>query len=211
MGTLLTLPAAAALAICAPAFVTAFFVGGKMTPADGAIMADIVVALVCGLPAYVLVKVFQPAFFSREDTRTPVFVAAGALTVNVALNFYVVPRYGIVGLAAATAITATLNVLTLYTLLQVRGWFHLTGRLAGRIVRQLAATALMAAFLWWLMPHLADRFGGNVLERVWSLGVLVASGMAVFFAAAFVLGALDKDLLAQLRRRRPAQAVDLSE
>ncbi|RZA10239.1 MAG: murein biosynthesis integral membrane protein MurJ, partial [Lysobacteraceae bacterium] len=31
VGTLLTFPAAAALAICAPAFVTAFFVGGKMT------------------------------------------------------------------------------------------------------------------------------------------------------------------------------------
>ena len=31
IGTLLTLPAAVALAICAPAFVTAFFVGGKMT------------------------------------------------------------------------------------------------------------------------------------------------------------------------------------
>ncbi|MGN6497711.1 MAG: murein biosynthesis integral membrane protein MurJ, partial [Tsuneonella sp.] len=103
VGTLLTLPAAAALAICAPAFVTAFFVGGKMTPDKGAIMADIVVALVCGLPAYVLVKVFQPAFFSREDTRTPVFVAAGALAVNIALKFYLVPRYGIVGLAGATA------------------------------------------------------------------------------------------------------------
>src|SRR3546814_114797 len=56
MATLLTLPAAAALAICAPAFVTAFFVGGKFTAADGAIMADIVVALVAGLPAYVIVK-----------------------------------------------------------------------------------------------------------------------------------------------------------
>jgi putative peptidoglycan lipid II flippase len=77
VGTLLTLPAAAALAICAPAFVTAFFVGGKMKPEDGAIMAEIVIALVAGLPAYVLVKVFQPAFFSREDTRTPVWVAAG--------------------------------------------------------------------------------------------------------------------------------------
>ena len=211
VGTLLTLPAAAALAICAPAFVTAFFVGGKMTPADGAIMADIVVALVCGLPAYVLVKVFQPAFFSREDTRTPVLVAAGALTINIALNFYVVPRYGIVGLAAATATTATLNVVTLYTLLQLRGWFHLTGRLASRIVRQLGATALMAGFLWWLMPRLAGRFGGDVFERVWALGLLVAGGAAVFFAAAFVLGALDKDLLAQLRRRRPAQPVNLAE
>ncbi len=211
VGTLLTLPAAAALAICAPAFVTAFFVGGKMTPADGAVMSQIVVALVCGLPAYVLVKVFQPAFFSREDTRTPVLVAAGALSINIALNFYVVPRYGIVGLAAATAFTATLNVLALYTLLQMRGWFHLTARLAGRIVRQLGATTLMAAFLWWLMPHLAGRFGAGVIERIWALGLLVASGAAVFFAAAFVLGALDKDLLAQLGRRRPAKPVDLAE
>ncbi|MCT2559291.1 murein biosynthesis integral membrane protein MurJ [Tsuneonella sp. YG55] len=211
VGTLLTLPAAVALGICAPAFVTAFFVGGKMTPESGAIMADIVLALVCGLPAYVLVKVFQPAFFSREDTRTPVFVAAGALAVNVALNFYVVPRYGIVGLAAATAITATLNVLTLYTILQARGWFHFTARLAGRIARQLVATAAMGAFLWWLMPLMADRYGGNVIERVWSLGVLVLGGMAVFFAIAFAVGALDKDLVAQVTRRRAAKPVDLAE
>jgi putative peptidoglycan lipid II flippase len=211
VGTLLTLPAAAALAICAPAFVTAFFVGGKMTATDGALMAHIVVALVAGLPAYVLVKVFQPAFFSREDTRTPVWVAAGALTINIALNFYVVPRYGIVGLAAATAITATLNVLTLYTLLQLRGWFHFTGKLAGRIARQIVATAVMSALLWWLVPQLSDRFGGNVIERVWSLAVLVGTGAAAFFAVAWAIGAIDRDLLAQVKRKRPAEPVNLSE
>jgi putative peptidoglycan lipid II flippase len=211
IGTLLTLPAAAALAICAPAFVTAFFVGGKMTEANGALMAQIVIALVCGLPAYVLVKVFQPAFFSREDTRTPVWVAAGVLTINIALNFYVVPRYGIVGLAAATAFTATLNVATLYTLLQLRGWFHFTGKLAGRIARQIVATAAMSALLWWLMPLLADRFGGDVIERVWSLTVLVGAGGAVFFLVAWAIGAIDKDLVGQLRRKRPAEPVNLSE
>ncbi|OYW45747.1 MAG: murein biosynthesis integral membrane protein MurJ [Sphingomonadales bacterium 32-68-7] len=211
VGTLLTLPAAAALAICAPAFVTAFFVGGRMTEADGAVMAQIVMALVAGLPAYVLVKVFQPAFFSREDTRTPVAVAAGALTLNIALNFWVVPRYGIVGLAAATAFTATLNVAALYTVLQLRGWFHLTGQLAGRIARQLLATAAMSALLWFLMPRMADLYGGNVLERVASLAVLVGAGLAAFFAVAFIIGAIDKDLLAQLRRRRKPEPVNLSE
>jgi putative peptidoglycan lipid II flippase len=211
VGTLLTLPAAAALAICAPAFVTAFFVGGKMTPENGVLMAHIVIALVAGLPAYVLVKVFQPAFFSREDTRTPVWVAAGALTINIAVNFMVVPVYGIVGLAGATAFTATLNVLTLYTILQLRGWFHFTFKLAGRIARQLLATAAMSALLWWLMPLLADRFGGSVIERVWSLAVLVGAGMAVFFATAYLVGALDRDLIAQLRRRRRPEPVNLSE
>lgn len=211
VGTLLTLPAAAALAICAPAFVTAFFVGGRMTAADGAIMAQIVVALVAGLPAYVLVKVFQPAFFSREDTRTPVWVAAGVLAINIALNFLVVPLYGIVGLAGATAFTATLNVLTLYLILQLRGWFRFTGKLAGRIARQLLATVAMSALLWWMMPLLADRFGGNVIERVWSITLLVSAGAAVFFAVAWATGAIDRDLIAQLRRKRPAEPVNLSE
>lgn len=211
VGTLLTLPAAAALAICAPAFVTAFFVGGKMTHDNGATMANIVVALVCGLPAYVLVKVFQPAFFSREDTRTPVWIAAAALVVNIALNFYVVPRYGIVGLAAATAITATLNVLTLYTLLQLRGWFHFTARLAGRIARQVVATAAMGALLVWLMPLMAHQYAGNVVERVWSLSVLVIAGASTFFAVAWLIGAFDRELITQLRRKRPAEPVNLAD
>ncbi|BBC74446.1 lipid II flippase MurJ [Altererythrobacter sp. B11] len=208
---LLTLPAAVALAICAPAFVSAFFVGGKMTAADGAIMAEIVVALVAGLPSYVLVKVFQPAFFSREDTRTPVWIAAGALIVNIAINFYVVPRYGIVGLAAATAFTSTLNVLMLYAILHRRRWYHATARLGGKVLRQLLATAAMGAALYAILPLMADRYGASAAERAWSLSVLVGVGAVVFFAAAYLFGALDKELLSQLRRRRPAKPVDLSE
>jgi len=204
IATLLTLPGAAALAVCAPAFVTAFFIGGKMTAADGAVMANIVVALVAGLPAYVLVKVFQPGFFSREDTRTPVWIAAGALIVNICVNIIVVPRYGIVGLAGATAFTATLNVLTLYGILQHRGWFHFTWKLAGRIARQLAATAVMTAVLWAVTPLMADRYGGDAVERACSLSVLLAVGLVTFFGTAYLVGALDKDLIAQLRRRRPA-------
>ena len=203
MATLLTLPAAVALAICAPAFTTAFFVGGKFTFADGAIMSQIVVALVCGLPAYVIVKILNPGFFAREDTRTPVWTALAALTFNIAINLYVVQRYGIVGLAAATAASASLNCLLLYAILHARGWFRFTAKLAGRIARQVLACAAMGAALWWLTPRLADRYGGGVWERVWSLGLLVAIGGFVFFAAAWALGALDKDLIAQLRRRRP--------
>ncbi|MCJ2182830.1 murein biosynthesis integral membrane protein MurJ [Novosphingobium sp. 1949] len=202
---LLTIPAAVALSICAPAFVTAFFVGGKMTSANGETMAAIVTALVFGLPSYVLVKVFQPAFFSREDTRTPVWIACGVLVINIAINIAVVPRFGIVGLAGATAFTSTLNVLTLYALLQMRGWFHFTLKLASRIARQIAASAVMGGVLWLMVPLFTQRYAGNLIEKVWSLGLLCASGMVVFFVAAYLFGALDRDLIAQLRRRRAAK------
>jgi len=202
MATLLTLPAAAALAICAPAFVTAFFVGGKFTAADGAIMAHIVVALVAGLPAYVVVKILNPGFFAREDTKTPVWTALASLIVNVAINLYVVERYGIVGLAGATAVSASFNCLLLYAMLHRRGWFRFTAKLAGKIARQLIAVAAMAALLLVLMPLMAPYYGGGPIERIASLVILVTAGGTAFFAVAFVVGALDKDLLAMLTRRR---------
>jgi putative peptidoglycan lipid II flippase len=205
IATLLTLPAAAALAVCAPAFCAAFFVGGKFTSADGALMAQIVVALVAGLPAYVIVKVLNPGFFAREDTRTPVWTALVSLIFNVALNLYVVNRYGIVGLAGATAASASLNCLLLYVILHRRGWFRFTAKLVSRIARQLIATAAMTGVLWYLMPLMADRYGASAFERIWSLTALVAAGGTVFFVVAFLAGALDKDLLAQLRRRKPAR------
>ena len=203
IATLLTLPAAAALAVCALPFCTAFFVGGKFTAQDGALMAQIVVALVAGLPAYVIVKILNPGFFAREDTRTPVWTALVSLIFNVAINLYVVNRYGIVGLAAATAASATLNCILLYAILHHRGWFRFSAKLAGRVARQLAATAAMSAVLWWLVPQFTAAYSGPWFGRVWSLSLLVAAGLISFFAVAVLTGALDKDLIAQLRRKRP--------
>ncbi|MEQ1497621.1 MAG: murein biosynthesis integral membrane protein MurJ [Novosphingobium sp.] len=205
IATLLTLPAAAALAICADAFCTAFFVGGKFKPEDGAVMAQIVVALVAGLPAYVIVKILNPGFFAREDTRTPVWIALISLVFNIILNVFVVRQYGIVGLAAATACSASLNCLMLYAILHKRGWFRFTAPLAGKIARQMLASAAMAAILWWLTPQLAPYYSGNWVERTWSLALIVGAGMTVFVAVAVASGAIDKSVLAQLRRRRPAR------
>ena len=204
MATLLTLPAAAALAICAPAFVTAFFVGGKFKPEDGAIMAQITVALVAGLPAYVIVKILNPGFFARSDTKTPVYTALASLLVNISLNFWFIwgLGYGIVGLAAATAISATLNCLLLYAVLHKRDWFHFSAQLGGRITRQLIATAAMSAVLWLLMDVLSDRFAGSVVERIWSLIVLVIGGMAVYGGVGWLVGAVDKKEIVTLLRRR---------
>jgi putative peptidoglycan lipid II flippase len=200
--TLLTLPAAAALAICAPAFANAFFVGGKFTPADGAMMAQITMALVAGLPAYVIVKILNPGFFARSDTRTPVYTALASLIFNIGLNIYVVSRFGIVGLAAATAASATLNCLLLYAVLHKRGWFHFTAQLGNRIFRQLIATAVMSALLWWMMQIMLPNFSSDILTRIGSLIVLVGGGMATYFIVGYLVGALDKERVNRLLRRR---------
>jgi putative peptidoglycan lipid II flippase len=214
MATLLTLPAAAALAICAPAFTTAFFVGGKFTAADGALMSNIVVALVAGLPAYVVVKILNPGFFARSDTRTPVYCALVSLLFNVALNVYAisVAGFGIVGLAAATACSATLNCVLLYAVLHRRGWFRFTGDLGKRIARQLLAVGAMSALLYWLMSWLEPYYSGGVIYKIGSLALIVVAGGAVYAISGWFSGAIDRQQLAALKRSRaPAKSVPASE
>ncbi len=214
MATLLTLPAAAALAICAPAFTTAFFVAGKFTAADGALMSNIVVALVAGLPAYVVVKILNPGFFARSDTRTPVYCALVSLLFNVALNVYAVmiAGLGIVGLAAATACSATLNCVLLYAILHKRGWFRFTRDLGKRIAKQLLAVGVMSALLYWLMSWLEPYYSGGVIHKIWSLALIVGAGGAVYAIAGWFSGAIDKEQLAALKRSRaPAKSVPVSE
>jgi putative peptidoglycan lipid II flippase len=169
-------------------------------------MSNITLALVAGLPAYVLVKILSPGFFARSDTRTPVYTALAALAVNVSLNFWFIwgLGWGIVGLAGATAFSASLNCLLLYTVLHRRGWFHFTAHMANRIARQLISVAAMSAVLWWLMDVLFAHFSDSVIERVWSLVVLVGAGLVAYGAVGWLVGAVDRDEINQVLRRRKA-------
>lgn len=204
LAMLLTLPATAALAVCAPAFVTAFFRGGAFDAEDARITSNVLAALVAGLPAYVLIKVLTPAFFSRKDTRTPVYAAGAALIFFTSFNALFIDRFGIVGIAAATAIGAWLNVAILYAILVARGHYRLDGALVGRLLKQLLATAAMTGILMFMLPPLIPWFAGNVFERVVAVGALVIAGMVVYFGAAALFGAIDRSKLQLLFKRKAA-------
>lgn len=201
LALLLTIPAAVALFVTGSAFTRAFYTGGAYTLADSLATGAVVSALVVGLPAYVLVKVLVPNFFARKDTRTPVYTAVVGLTVNVAANFLLVPRLGVAGLALGGAIGAWTNCALLYAILARRGAYRLTGLTAGRIARIALAAALMGVVLYFAMPLGEDWYVGGVAERIAAILALVGAGAAVFFAAAAVLGVIDRGTIAQLRRR----------
>ena len=52
----------------------------------------------------------------------------------------------------------------------------------------------MGVALWYLTPALQPYWSGGALARIVSLIGAGAGGASVFFGAAYVLGALDKDL-----------------
>lgn len=202
LAMLLTVPAAVALWITGSAFTRVFFVGGAFTVEDALITGTVVGGLVLGLPAYVLVKVLTPNFFARKDTRTPVMTAAASLVVTVALNFLLVPRLGVMGLAIAGSVGAWVNVALLMLVLARRDYFRMPIRIAARIVRIAFASTIMGATLWFLMPLLDGWFAGSVIERIVAILAIMAAGLTSFGVAASLLGVLDKATIQRLMRRQ---------
>ena len=79
----LTLPAAVALLVIPAPIIAVLFQRGAFTAADTAATAPALAAYAVGLPAFVAIKVLQPGFFAREDTRTPMWYGVVSMVVNV--------------------------------------------------------------------------------------------------------------------------------
>ena len=204
LAMLLTVPCAVALFFTGTAFVQTFMQGQAFTPEDAIVTGMVVSALVIGLPAYVLVKVLTPNFFARKDTRTPVITAALALLVTVALNFAFIfgMGLGVVGLALAGAIGAWVNIACLTAILAKRGYFRLSARVAGRLVRIAMAAALMGGALYLLMSQIADWFTGDFLQKLLGLALIGIVSALVYGASGAALGILDKATVLRLMRRQ---------
>ena len=74
--------------------VTVLFERGAFGPAETRATADALMAFATGLPAYVLIRVLTPGFFAREDTSTPVRIAAVGIMVNIVLNLFLMELWG---------------------------------------------------------------------------------------------------------------------
>lgn len=199
---LLSLPAAAAFIVMGEPICDALFRGiagdalgffgvhrSAFTPEDVRQTGLALAVFGCGLPAFIWQKIFQPAFFAREDTRTPMNYALFSIAVNTVLALALFPFMGFIAVAAATVIAAWAQVILLAQKLYRQKRFLPGGRLAGRFLRVLIATAGMTVFLAWALPQTEDaaRF---VWDREWiAILLLAGAGAALYFVLAYALGA----------------------
>ncbi|GAB4362418.1 MAG: murein biosynthesis integral membrane protein MurJ [Kiloniellaceae bacterium] len=198
---LLMLPATVALIVVAGPVIGGLFQHGRFSAADAEATAAALAAFAWGLPAFVLVKILQPAFYAREDTMTPFRYSVVSVVANIVLSLLLFWQLRHVGIALATTLAAWLNTALLALSLRRFGFCRLDDRFRRRLPRILAASAGMGLALWGLRqatdPWLADSFA----ERAVALAILVAAGLAVYGALAFGLGAVSRaDLAGSLRR-----------
>ena len=197
----LTVPAAVALAVVPGPLISVLFERGAFDSSATAATAMALSAYAVGLPAYVLVKVLTPGFFSRHDTRTPVKIALVALTVNIVLNLVLMIPLKHVGLALATAISAWVNVGLLYYVLRKRGHFALDARLKRNLLAIVAASAAMGALVFVLAGTLSGLLTGPLLAKIGGLATLIFGGLVAYGLLAWMLKLFRADDLKRMLGR----------
>jgi putative peptidoglycan lipid II flippase len=188
----LTLPAAFALMAIPAPIIHTVFEHGAFSRADTLAVAPAVLAFAAGLPAFAMTKVFQPGFYAREDTKTPMRFAIVSVIVNVAASVGLSQWMGHAGIALATTIAAWVNCILLGVTLSRRGFFKVDARSRNRLPRialsAMAMGGLLLAGAWLLRDNYAE--GRGFLAAAWGLFLLVVGGGLSYFAIAQLTGAM---------------------
>jgi putative peptidoglycan lipid II flippase len=192
---LIAVPAAAGLVLLASPLLVTLFYGGIFSRLDVEMAAISLQAFALGLIGFSFVKILAPAFFARENTRTPVKYGLIALGINfvlsVVLAWYLTSvgyAASHAGLALATSVAAIANAWLLYRglrreqmLTHAAGW----GLFLFRIV---IANAAMIAILFWMQRPVDWWIAAGSFDRILQLGYAIGASVVVYFVTLPVLG-----------------------
>jgi len=184
----LTLPATAALIAIPGVLSSVLFARGAFSAEDAAAVGLATAIFAVGLPAFVLQKVLQPAYFAREDTMSPLKFAAASMAVGTFVSLGGAALYGWAAIPVGTALAGWMNVILLW---RGAGGFGDAvtpdDRLRRRVPRIAISAAVMGIVVWLAANGLAAQLAAPGV-RYLALAAIVLMGAIVFAGLVIGLG-----------------------
>jgi putative peptidoglycan lipid II flippase len=160
--------------------------------------------LAFGLPAHVLVKALSPAFYACENTIAPLLATLKAIAVAIVLGVLLGHWFGTPGIAAAIALGAWSNALSLVRAGAATFGFSIDAAAYHRLPRILASALAMGALLW-LATGFLPIAGMQAVAQMIALLILIAGAIAVYGLFLALLGATSwREVVNAIRQNRAA-------
>ena len=190
------IPSSVGLMVLGRPITKVLFERGAFTAYSTSITQDALFFYAIGLVACGGVKVLVNAFYSINDTRTPVKIAVVSVVLNIVLNAILMWPLKLGGLALAASISAIVNFAALFIMLEKRlGDFGIK-QLVDSFVRVSLASVAMAIILQILSSKYTHI-------TVFGLSVMILSGLAVFILAAVLFRVNEmKEIVVWITRKR---------
>lgn len=195
MAMLLALPATVGISVLAEPIIDVMFRSGDFTRLDSSMAGQALLAFAIGCPAYIMIRVVQPGYYAREDTKTPMrftLFSAGAnmLFCLIAYALLKDTQSLHVGCALATTLAGWLNVILLIMGLNKKGFLSLDREFWIKLSKMLVASLVMGLVIW-IATYLLDEplhEGWRVMKFL-ILGLIASTGIVCYFLVSHLIGA----------------------
>lgn len=194
-------PAGLGLLLLAEPLTSVVYQGGKFTAHDTRMAALSLSAMSLGVPAFMLSKVLSPAFYARQDTRTPMKAAIWTVFANVAMTIaFTLPlwlndvdgAHG--GIALATGLAGIFNAWLLWRYLRRDGLLKPQPGWGRHLLRIAVACAAMTAVVLGISHWVGDWTAIGIWHRTLWLLAAVAAGAAAYGVTLLAMGLRPRDL-----------------
>ena len=139
-----------------------------------------------GLMAYSAVKIIVPVYYALDDTRWPVIGSFLSVAANVVIILFTLQRFQHRAIALSTSVTIIFNFLFLAWILYRKTGGYPVGRLFAAFLKIAAASAVMAAAVYFV--SLWTDLGQNTAGLAVQVSVSILAGIIVYVAGILIIG-----------------------
>ena len=185
----ITIPAMVGLIVLREPIIRLLFQRGAFDAFTTIMTAQALLFYSLGLWAFAALRVFVSAFYSLQDTKTPVKVAAVAMLANIGLSLALMGPLKHGGLALALSLASTLQLCMLIFLLRrrlggIEGWV-----VVGSMARSFISSLIMGICIYFIASRVfVDHSSQGVLGLATGLLLAIGTGVIVYGISAKVLG-----------------------
>jgi len=185
----ITIPAMIGLIVLRQPIIRLLFQRGAFDSDTTKMTAQALLYYSLGLWAFAALRVFVSAFYSLQDTKTPVKVAVVAMLANIVFSLILMGPLKHGGLALALSLASTLQLCMLIFLLRKR-LGGIDGRVVmGSMVRCFLSSLVMGLCIYFLaLKLLAGSITRDIFTLALGILIIVCAGFVVYFISAKVLG-----------------------
>jgi putative peptidoglycan lipid II flippase len=196
---LVGVPASIAMWMLAEPMIQALFLHGAFNAHDVSMTALALQGMALSILAFMLIKVFAPAFYARQDTKTPVRVGFVSVGVNIVFNVVLILGFKAidypsphVALAVSSTAAACVNAGLLYWHLHRQDIYRFGPHWRLITLRYGVANALMGVVLWLALPFYPAESHQGI--RVLALLGLCVAGVGAYVVGLLAMGFRPRDL-----------------
>jgi putative peptidoglycan lipid II flippase len=188
VGLILVIPAALALNILALPIISTLFERGAFGENESMAVARALAFYALGLPCYVLVKVMEPSFFARGDTKTPMKIAIICLIANVIFNLsFFKLGFGYIGVVLSSVLSSYLNITIAFSALVFSKKFSFEKGFVLKLIRIAIPAIIMAISLIYLRNYFAVN---ESFHKIAQLLIMIICGLVIYGLFSLVCGSL---------------------